>query len=72
VARLRSLLAHLAAERRADWADLASAFGYADQAHLIHEFRALTGSSPGRYLGDADAASRQVDATGFYPVRLEP
>ena len=72
VARLRSLLAHVAAEGRADWADLASAFGYADQAHLIHEFQALTGSSPRRYLGDADASSRQVDATGFYPVRLEP
>jgi transcriptional regulator GlxA family with amidase domain len=71
VARLRSLLAYLAAEGRADWADLASAFGYADQAHLIHEFQALTGKSPRRYLGEADASSRQVDATGFYPVRLE-
>jgi methylphosphotriester-DNA--protein-cysteine methyltransferase len=68
VARLRSVLAHLAAEGRADWADLANAFGYADQAHLIHEFQSLTGKSPGRYLGEVDPATRQVDATGFYPV----
>jgi|SRR5215831_1421562 len=72
VARLRSLLAHLASEGRADWADLASAFGYSDQAHLIHEFQTLTGKSPRRYVGDADASSRQVDASGFYPVRLGP
>src|SRR4029453_2760924 len=70
VARLRSVLAHLASEGRAEWADLANAFGYADQAHLIHEFQALTGKSPARYLGGLDAVARQVDATGFYPVRL--
>jgi AraC-like DNA-binding protein len=70
VARLRSLLAHLPSEGRADWADLANAFGYADQAHLIHEFQALTGKSPASYLGEMDAVTRQVDATGFYPVGL--
>jgi transcriptional regulator GlxA family with amidase domain len=70
VARLRSVLAHLASKGCADWADLANAFGYADQAHLIHEFQALTGKSPARYLGEMDAVTRQVDATGFYPVRL--
>lgn len=70
VARLRSVLAHLASERRADWADLANAFGYADQAHLIHEFQALTGKTPARYLAEGDAVTRQVDATGFYPVPL--
>ena len=68
VARMRSLLAHLATGRPSDWADLAYAFGFADQAHLIHEFQALTGKSPQRYLGDADATTRQVDASGFYPV----
>ena len=70
VARLRSVLAHVATAGRADWADVANAFGYADQAHLIHEFQALTGKSPARYLGEVDAAARQVDATGFYPVGL--
>jgi AraC-like DNA-binding protein len=68
VARLRSVLAHLASAGRADWADVANAFGYADQAHLINEFQVLTGKSPARYLGEVDAVTRQVDATGFYPV----
>ena len=70
VARLRSVLAHLASMGRADWADLANACGYADQAHLIHEFQALTGKSPARYRDELDAVTRQVDATGFYPVRV--
>jgi methylphosphotriester-DNA--protein-cysteine methyltransferase len=72
VARLRTLLAHLSSEERADWADIAAAFGYADQAHLIHEFQTLTGKSPQRYFDDADASSRQVDASGFYPVGGHP
>jgi AraC-like DNA-binding protein len=32
-----------------DWADVAAANGYFDQAHLIHEFRAIAGLSPGEY-----------------------
>jgi len=68
VARLRALLAHLAFDGRADWAGLAYDFGYADQAHLIHEFQALTGKSPQRYLRELDPTTRQLDASGFYPV----
>ncbi|MCU1234315.1 MAG: transcriptional regulator, AraC family [Candidatus Solibacter sp.] len=36
-----------------DWADVAVSSGYFDQAHLIHDFRAISGLSPGEY-----AASR--------------
>jgi methylphosphotriester-DNA--protein-cysteine methyltransferase len=68
VARLRALLAQLAVDARADWAGLAYDFGFSDQAHLIHEFQALTGKSPQRYLGESDATTRQLDASGFYPV----
>jgi AraC-like DNA-binding protein len=32
-----------------DWAGLAAECGYFDQSHLIHEFRALTGLTPGAY-----------------------
>ena len=33
-----------------DWVDIALATGYTDQAHLIHEFRALAGLTPTAYL----------------------
>jgi AraC-like DNA-binding protein len=32
------------------WADLALKMGYCDQAHLIHDFQAFSGLSPGAYL----------------------
>lgn len=32
-----------------DWADVALAGGYFDQAHLIHDFRAISGLTPGEY-----------------------
>jgi AraC-like DNA-binding protein len=34
-----------------DWADVALDCGYFDQAHLIHEFRSISGLSPGEYVG---------------------
>jgi AraC-like DNA-binding protein len=40
------------ADRRAekpDWAQIAAAGGYADQAHLAHEFKAFSGITPGAY-----------------------
>ena len=33
-----------------DWADVALAGGYFDQAHMAHEFHEFSGLSPGRYL----------------------
>ena len=33
-----------------DWAEVAAGAGYYDQAHFGHDFRALTGLSPTRYL----------------------
>jgi len=43
------------------WADVAARLGYADQAHLIRDFRAATGQTPAAY------ASAQSQAAGSRP-----
>jgi AraC-like DNA-binding protein len=48
--RFRRSLAAIGAALEVDWADLAAACGYADQPHLIHDFRAFTGLTPSVYL----------------------
>jgi AraC-like DNA-binding protein len=35
---------------RIEWADLALACGYYDQAHFIHDFKSFSGFSPSDYL----------------------
>jgi AraC-like DNA-binding protein len=45
-----------------DWADLAADWGYADQAHLIREFRAMAGVTPADYARDAAGRFRAVNA----------
>jgi AraC-like DNA-binding protein len=48
---------------RGRWAEVAAAAGYADQAHLIGDFRALAGLSPAALArGDAADSLRQVCA----------
>ncbi|MCU1259724.1 MAG: transcriptional regulator, AraC family [Bryobacterales bacterium] len=53
--RFRELVRQIVAGGPVDWADVALACGYYDQAHLAHEFRDFSGISPGSYL----AAERQ-------------
>ena len=50
VVRLRRLLDRVRDASRADWSTLALDAGYYDQAHLIAEFRELTGLTPTRWL----------------------
>jgi AraC-like DNA-binding protein len=48
--RFRAVMRQIATGGPVDWADVAVAGGYFDQAHLAHEFRDFSGISPGRYL----------------------
>lgn len=47
IERFRRLVRRLPG--RASWAELALELGYVDQAHMIREFRAFSGTSPARY-----------------------
>jgi AraC-like DNA-binding protein len=57
----RSIDAGVAA-RRMDWAGLAFEWGYADQAHLIREFRAMAGVTPADYVRDVAGRFRTLEA----------
>jgi len=48
--RFRAVVRQIATGGPVDWADVALAGGYFDQAHLAHEFRDFSGISPSRYL----------------------
>jgi transcriptional regulator GlxA family with amidase domain len=56
VVRLRRATAAITFGPIASWARFAIACGYADQAHLVREFRALTGLTPRQF-----AASRMSE-----------
>lgn len=47
--RLHELLEQMHAGRQMDWAQLAVELGYFDQAHLIHDFKSITGYAPTEY-----------------------
>ncbi len=48
--RFRQVVRQITSGGPVDWADVALAGGYCDQAHLAHEFRDFSGISPGSYL----------------------
>ena len=49
--RLHELLEQMHSGKRIDWAQLAVELGYFDQAHLINDFRSITGHAPTEYPG---------------------
>lgn len=57
VQRFQNALKQSAAGASVDWAQLALAAGYCDQAHLAHEFREFSGLSPNAYLTDSQRST---------------
>ncbi len=58
--RFQSALGRIHAAAQPDWCDLAARSGYADQAHLIREFRAFSGLTPAAYHGQRGPAPHLV------------
>jgi AraC-like DNA-binding protein len=50
--RFQEVLRLIDKNQRFDWANVALACGYYDQAHFIHDFRAFSGLNPTTYLRD--------------------
>lgn len=48
--RFQHVVRQVGAGRRIDWAELAIASGFCDQAHLAHEFRTFSGLTPEGFL----------------------
>jgi AraC-like DNA-binding protein len=69
VQRLRRVMRAVASSRRPSWAQVAVQAGYCDQAHLIHEFRSMTGLTPTEYdakrlaVGDGFVCHRAAAAS---------
>jgi AraC-like DNA-binding protein len=50
--RFQSVLRRIARDDAPDWSRIAADCGYYDQPHLVHEFRRLSGLTPGEYLAN--------------------
>jgi AraC-like DNA-binding protein len=64
LARLHGCLRALRSQLQPRWADVAVRSGFYDQAHLVNEFRALCGMTPGEFLG----LRGRTDATASAPL----
>ena len=62
VRRLQRVLCSISGMRDVDWCETAAEHGYADQAHLVHDFRELTGMTPTEYR------PRSVEERNHVPV----
>lgn len=62
IRRFQQVLHDLQKRQEIDWADVACAGGFYDQAHLINEFEAFCGISPVRYMNE------RADDLNFIPI----
>lgn len=60
IARFQRVLQAAAHGDRVDWATLAATEGYADQSHLVREFRGFSGLTPSRYQPIAPDQAQHV------------
>ena len=58
--RFQNALKRIASDASVDWAQLAVAAGYCDQAHLAHEFRDFGGLSPTAFLAGCRHSADQT------------
>jgi AraC-like DNA-binding protein len=70
--RLHEAVERLAAGVAVDWADLALALGYYDQAHFNRDFRKLVGRSPGEFARAEGANEAQRDRSSSLRVPVSP
>ena len=64
VQRFQQVLRLIDAGRRIEWANLAQACGYFDQAHFIHDFRAFSGINPTAYAAQRTEHMNHVPLDG--------
>lgn len=62
ICRFQEVLASVRSRRVVEWADVAVACGYYDQAHFVHDFKAFAGMNPTAFL------ARTADDPKFIPV----
>lgn len=68
--RMRRLLDEIDVHREVSWIDLATEFGWFDQAHLIRDFKRHTGVTPTQYVSaqrGSFSPSETANASGFVP-----
>lgn len=68
--RMRRLLSGIDVRNKPDWAELAHAYGWYDQAHFIRDFKRHTGVTPTQYVAaqlEAYGPDQAGDGAGFVP-----
>lgn len=64
IIRFNGILQEIHQNQKIVWTDIAYQFGYADQSHLIKEFREFSGFNPQEFI----IAKHNMDEPNFFPV----